>query len=226
MNTRILKSLLTEEVRYLVRETRLFLLLVVYVVGCTYFMMAINMPAGDSSTLGSFAIAAGLMVPMLLTYPVTREKQWGIFELLLSTPMSPEGLITARALAVAVLGFAPLILGIVLGVIAGSFLGSNLSAVEVLLMIFISALPLFPFALLFTLLSAFVDPKHMDIIRVILFFSAYFGPAYVLKYAGTGIPLWGSLLLSTAVSLVSLMISLAVIKGLGRDGLSERMVLI
>jgi len=215
---------LREEIKYTSKQIGFNLIWIPWLVAIIYMLTSWT-PLPSDAIVGTSSFSIAVLISLFLCGSTVREKLLGIHEMLLSLPLDPVKVISMRTLASFVIG----IVGIAVGSVAGWFItlhvGTPISLTTVPLGILISVPALFSFTFLIILITLLFQSKYLDVAKLIIFFTAYFGPACIPKYFGVGLSLETALVLSLLTSIGALAVSYVIIHSLG-ERLAERMVLV
>ncbi|QDA31795.1 hypothetical protein FH039_09555 [Thermococcus indicus] len=226
MTHKMIKSPLMEEVKYTAKELGTLGVSALANVAIIYTVIPILSPGLENGlTLGMLAVAFSLMVSIIVTSPVSWAKTIGTLEMQLSGPFSPRGILLLKAVVASIYGLLPIGGGLAIGSIVRTFIGAKTTP-SLLFFTMISCIPLlFAFSLLFTLLCALVEQKHLDFLKVAVFMVAYLLPLYLARYFGVGLYLSSALFIALLILSLVLAVYFAVLKYYG-ERLSEAIILV
>ncbi|WP_149586325.1 hypothetical protein [Pyrococcus furiosus] len=160
-------------------------------------------------------MAFSIMVSIIVTPPYHGPKRQEQLEIQLSVSLAPQGILLLKAGAASIYGSLLIGGSLAIGSILRTFVGAKTTPF-LLLLTMLSCIPLlFAFSLLFTLLCALVEQKHLDFLKVAVFMIAYLLSLYLARYFGVGIYLSSTLLVAFPTLLVVLAAYFAVIKYYG-----------
>ncbi len=213
-----------EEVKYTAKGMGLNMIWIPWITAVLYWMVSLN-PISSYGIVGTSSIALSIMVSLLFSGAVSREKLLGIHEMLLTLPLSPVRLLLLKTLGGFVIGITGMIMGSFIGVILADYTGTPVPLAIALVGLIISTPALFTFTLLVILITLLFQSKYLDVAKFILVFIAFFAPMYVPKYFGVGISMELALALSLLLSAGSFIVSFLIIHSL-EERLGEKMVLI
>ncbi|AIU70898.1 hypothetical protein TEU_11495 [Thermococcus eurythermalis] len=215
---------LPEEIKYTAKQFGFYLIGIPSVVAVVY-MFASWTPLPSDAIVGTSSFSIAVLISLFLGGSVAKEKLLGIHEVLLSLPFDPVKFISMRALASFIIGIAGIAVGSVAGWFIALHVGTPISLTTVSIGILISVPALFSFTFLIILITLLFQSKYLDVAKLIIFFTAYFGPACIPKYFGVGFSLEIALVLSLLMSMGALAVSYLIIHPLG-ERLAEKMVLV
>ena len=215
---------LREEVKYTAKEMELNMIWIPWITAVLYWMVSLN-PISSDGIVGTSSIALSIMVSLLFSGAVSREKLLGIHEMLLTLPLSPVQLLFLKTLGGFVIGITGMAVGSFVGVILADYTGTPVPLATALVGLTLSAPALFTFTLLVILITLLFQSKYLDVAKFIIVFTAFFAPMYVPKYFGVGISMEIALALSLLLSAGALIVSFLIINSL-EERLGEKMVLI
>ncbi len=215
---------LREEARYTAKQIGLNLVSIPWLMAVIYlFTSWTPLPGGAIVGTSSFSIA--VIASLFFGGSVAREKLLGIHEMLLSLPLNPVGLVLMRTLASFIIGIVGIALGSAVGWLIVLHIGTPIPVTAMLIGILISAPALLSFTFLVILITLLFQSTYLDVVKIIIAFTALFAPAYIPRYFGIGLSLKTALVLSLLLSAGAVAVSYSITRFLG-GRLAEKMVLV
>jgi len=215
---------LIEEVKYTAKQIGFNLISIPWIVAVVYMFTSWT-PLPSNTVVGTSSFSIAVIASLFFGGSVVREKLLGIHEMLLSLPLDPIRLILVRTLASFLVGIVGIALGSAVGWFIALHVGTPIPLTTMLLGILISVPPLFTFTFLVILITLLFQSKYLDVVKLLIAFTALFAPVYIPKYLGIGLSLKTALVLSFLLSAGALAVSLLLIHSLN-EKLAEKMVLI
>ncbi|QDA31792.1 hypothetical protein FH039_09540 [Thermococcus indicus] len=220
----IIFTQLHEEIKYTAKQIGLNLISIPWLMAVIYLFTSWT-PLSSAAIVGTSSFSIAVIAALFFGGSIVREKFLGIHEMLLSLPLDPVRLMLTRTLASFVIGITGIALGSAVGWFITLHVSTPIPLTTVLFGILISAPALFSFTFLVILITLLFQSRYLDIAKFIIFFTAYFAPAYIPKYFGVGLSLETALVLSLLLSIGALAVSFSIIRPLG-EKLAERIVLV
>jgi len=222
----MIKSFLMEEVRYTAKELGILGANALANIIIIYTAISILNPGLENGlTLGMLAVVFSLMVSIIVTSPISWAKTIGALEIQLSVPFSPQRILLLKAVVASIYGLLLIGGGLAIGSILRTLIGAKTTP-SLIFLTMLSCIPLlFAFSLLFTLLCALVEQKHLDFLKVAVFMIAYLLPLYLARYFGIGLYLSSALPIAFPILLLVLVAYFTVLKYYGKR-LSEAIILV
>ncbi len=224
MSMRLKWGQVWEEVGYSAKQMGLNVIWIPWITAVLYWIVSWS-PISSGAVVGTSSIALSIMVSLLFSGAVSREKLLGIHEMLLTLPLSPVHLLLLKTLGGFIIGITGMAVGSFIGVVLADYTGTPVPPITALLGVIISAPALFTITLLVILITLLFQSKYLDITKIALLFTAYFAPMYIPKYFGVGISMGIALVLSLLLSAGALIVSFLIIHSL-EERLGEKMVLV
>ncbi|WP_456395918.1 hypothetical protein [Thermococcus sp.] len=219
-------SQLREEIKYTAKEMGIIGLNAMANVVIIYAAVFLLSPGLESGLiLGMLAVSSSLMTAIVVTSPISWAKTLGLLEMYLTTPLSPRKFLLLKAISSSAYGLLLITGGLAIGNLIKALTGAGVPP-SLMFFTLVSCIPLLvAFTLLFTLLCALIEQKHLDSLKVIIFIISYLLPLYLARYFKTGLNLWSTLIIAIPTLLIVLAIYSVVVMHY-REKLSEAILLV